>query len=109
MLTILTTLIIIEERKNMLLQKMPPEHPGEVLKTLYFEPLKISITEAAGRLGVTRKTLSQLVNGRMGVSVEMAVRLSKALNTSPELWLNIQRNYDLWVAEQKMHNIFKYA
>jgi antitoxin HigA-1 len=53
----------------------------------------------------TRKTLSQLVNGRMGVSAEMAVRLSKALNTSPELWLNMQRNLDLWIAEQKMHNI----
>ena len=89
----------------MLQQRMPPEHPGEVLKTLYLEPLEISITEAAGRLGVTRKTLSQLVNGRMGVSAEMAVRLSKALNTSPELWLNMQRNLDLWIAEQKMHNI----
>lgn len=89
----------------MLQRGMPPEHPGEVLKTLYLEPLEISITEAALRLGVTRKTLSQLVNGRMGVSAEMAVRLSKALNTSPELWLNMQRNLDLWIAEQKMHNV----
>lgn len=89
----------------MLQRGMPPEHPGEVLKTLYLEPLEISITEAASRLGVTRKTLSQLVNGHMGISAEMAVRLSKALNTTPELWLNMQLNRDLWIAEQKMDNV----
>jgi addiction module HigA family antidote len=76
-----------------------------VLKGLYLEPMEINITQAADRLGVARKTLSQLVNGRMGVSAEMAIRLSKALNTTPQLWLNMQQGYDLWVAEKKADDI----
>lgn len=79
---------------------MPTAHPGEVLKGLYLEPLHITITDAASKLHVSRKTLSQLVNGRMGVSPEMAVRLSKALNTTPELWLNIQQSFELWEIEK---------
>ncbi|WP_252176097.1 HigA family addiction module antitoxin [Endozoicomonas sp. 4G] len=67
-----------------------PMHPGEVLKESYLEPLNISVTEAARRLGVARKTLSELVNQRSNVSVEMAYKLAKACNTSPKLWLNIQ-------------------
>ena len=86
----------------MIKQGMPPAHPGEILKGLYLEPLEISITDAAAKLGVTRKTLSQVVNGRAGISAEMAVRLSKALNTTPELWLNMQQSYDLWIAEKAM-------
>ncbi len=84
---------------------LPPAHPGEVLKGLYLEPLKITITDAAQKLGITRKTLSQLVNGHMGVSAEMAVRLAKALNTTPELWLNLQQSYDLWLAEKAMRKV----
>ena len=75
---------------------MPPVHPGEILKEMYLDPLKISVTALADNLGVARKTVSQLVNGHMGVSAEMALRLGKAFNTTPELWLNMQRNYDLW-------------
>lgn len=89
----------------MLKQGMPPAHPGEVLKGLYIEPSGITITEAARRLGITRKTLSQLVNCRMGVSAEMAVRLSRALKTTPELWLNMQTSYDLWFASEKMKTV----
>lgn len=74
---------------------MLPVHPGEILKGLYLEPLEITITAAASQLGITRKTLSQLINGHAGVSAEMALRLSKALNTTPELWLNMQQSYDL--------------
>jgi addiction module HigA family antidote len=81
---------------------MPPVHPGEILKEMYLDPLGISITSLAGNLGVTRKTVSQLVNGHMGVSAEMALRLGKAFNTTPELWLNMQRNYDLWQAASKI-------
>ncbi|WP_257253115.1 MULTISPECIES: HigA family addiction module antitoxin [unclassified Endozoicomonas] len=73
-----------------------PMHPGEVLKESYLEPLNISVTEAAKHLGVARKTLSELVNQRSNVSVEMAYKLAKACNTSPKLWLNMQVNYDLW-------------
>lgn len=72
-----------------------PAHPGEVLRELYLTPLNLTVTGAAEALGVTRKAFSELVNGRSGVSVEMALRLSKAFGTTPEYWLNMQRNYDL--------------
>lgn len=77
-----------------------PPHPGEVLKGLYMEPVKISVTDLAKRLGVDRKTVSRLVNGRCGVTAEMALRLGKALSTSADLWLGMQQDYDLWHAEQ---------
>ena len=86
----------------MLQQKMPPVHPGEILKEMYLDPLTITLTALADNLGVARKTVSQLVNGHMGVSAEMALRLGKAFNTTPELWLNIQRNFDLWQAGSKI-------
>lgn len=78
-----------------------PPHPGEVLKTLCLEPLQVSVTEAAKALGVSRKTLSAILNGRAGISPEMAVRLSIAFGTSAESWLNQQTQYDLWHAEQR--------
>jgi len=75
-------------------------HPGEILRELCFEPLGLSITEAAA-LGISRKTLSAILNGRSGISPEMAVRLSLAFGTSSESWLNQQSQYDLWEAEKK--------
>jgi len=78
-----------------------PPHPGEILKTLCLEPLKLSVTEAAKALGVSRKTLSAILNGRAGISPEMAVRLSIAFGTSAESWLNQQTQYDLWHVEQR--------
>jgi addiction module HigA family antidote len=89
----------------MLKRGMAPVHPGVMLKGLYLEPMEITITQAASKLGVARKTLSQLVNGHMGVSAEMAIRLSKALNTTPQLWMNMQQGYDLWIAEKKAVDI----
>ena len=77
-----------------------PPHPGEVLRELCLIPLGVSVTEAAEALGVSRKTLSAILNGRAGVSPEMAVRLSIAFGTSAESWLNQQLQYDLWQAEQ---------
>ena len=77
-----------------------PPHPGEVIKELCLEPLGISVTAAAKGLGVSRKTFSALLNGRSGVSPEMAIRLSIAFDTSAESWLNQQSQYDLWRAEQ---------
>ena len=77
-----------------------PPHPGEVLRELCLEPLGISVTDAAEALGVSRKTLSSILNGRSGISPEMAIRLAKAFDTSPESWLNQQVQYDLWEAEQ---------
>lgn len=78
-----------------------PAHPGEVLKELYIEPLGLTVTEVAEALGVSRKTLSALVNGRYGISPDMAIRLSKAFGTTAKLWLNMQQNYDLWQAKQR--------
>ncbi|KAF3977103.1 MAG: HigA family addiction module antidote protein [Methylococcales symbiont of Iophon sp. n. MRB-2018] len=77
-----------------------PPHPGKVLKELCIEPLGLTVTEAAKGLGVSRKTLSTILNGKSGISPEMAVRLSIAFNTSSESWLNQQSQYDLWQFEQ---------
>lgn len=81
---------------------MPPSHPGKILKDLYLEPLNLAQAEAAANLGVTRKTLSLLLNEHQGISAEMALRLSKAFNTTPELWLNMQNSYDLWMIKRKL-------
>ena len=78
-----------------------PPHPGEVIKHLCLEPLGVSVTEAAQALGVSRKTLSAILNGRAGISPEMAVRLSMAFGTSAESWMNHQTQYDLWHAQQR--------
>ncbi len=77
-----------------------PPHPGEIIKALCLEPLGLSVTETAKALGVSRKTLSNIINGKASISPEMAVRLSIAFNTSSESWLNQQTQYDLWQAEQ---------
>src|SRR5215472_7639189 len=77
-----------------------PPHPGEVLKTLCLEPLHLTVTQVARSLGVSRKTLSAILNGHAGISPEMAVRLSIAFDTSAESWLNQQIQYDLWHAER---------
>ena len=82
-----------------------PPHPGEVLRELCIEPLGLTVTESAEALGVSRKTLSALVNGRAGISPEMALRLGKAFDTSAESWLNQQMQYDLWVARQSNKNL----
>ena len=78
-----------------------PPHPGEIIKGLCLEPLGLTVTEAAKALGVSRKTLSAILNGRAGISPEMAVRLSIAFDNSAESWLNQQTQYDLWHAEQR--------
>lgn len=78
-----------------------PPHPGEILKELRLDPLGLSVTRAAEALGVSRKTLSAILNGRAGISPEMAVRLSLAFGTSAESWLNQQTQYDLWQAEKE--------
>ncbi len=82
-----------------------PPHPGEVLRELCLEPLGLSVTRAAEALGVSRKTLSAIVNERAGISPEMAIRLSKAFGTSAESWLNQQVQYDLWLTEKSLGKI----
>jgi addiction module HigA family antidote len=82
-----------------------PPHPGEIIRELCLEPLGVSVTKAADSLGVSRKTLSSILNGRAGISPEMAIRLSIAFDTSPESWLNQQSQYDLWQAEKKRDSL----
>lgn len=82
----------------MTIQMHSPPHPGEILRELCLDPMGISVTDAAEALGVSRKTLSAILNGRAGISPEMAIRLSKAFDTSPESWLNQQQQFDLWQA-----------
>ena len=80
--------------------KQEPTHPGQVIKATYLEPLGLTVTDAADALGVTRKTFSELINGHSGVSIHMALRLSRAFSTAPEYWLNLQQTYDLERAKQ---------
>ena len=77
-----------------------PPHPGEILREICLVPLSLSVTEAAVSLGVSRNTLSAILNGRAGISPEMAIRLSIAFSTSAESWLRLQMQHDLWHAEQ---------
>lgn len=83
-----------------MMQMYNPPHPGEVIKELCLAPLGLTVTRAARALGVSRKTLSAILNGRGGISPEMAIRLSLAFDTSAESWLNQQVQYDLWLARQ---------
>jgi len=81
-----------------------PPHPGEVLREGWIEPLGLTVTAAAEALGVTRKTLSSILNGRAGITPTMALRLSRAFDTTAESWLDQQMQYDLWHAmEGKDH------
>lgn len=82
-----------------------PVQPGIVEKSLYLEPFEVNNNQVAEQLGVARKTRSQLVNGHIGVSAEMAIRLSKALNTTTLLWLNMQQGHDLCGVEKKSGDI----
>ena len=82
-----------------------PAHPGEVVRALCLEPLNLTVTDAAKALGVTRKSLSALLNGHSGISPEMALRLSIAFGTSAESWCIQQAQYDLWNARNKKRKL----
>jgi addiction module HigA family antidote len=94
--------ITIEE--NEMMEMFNPPHPGEIIKELCLEPLGLTVTRAAEALGVSRKTLSAIVNGQAGISPEMAIRLSIAFDTSAESWLNQQAQYDLWLVRQSQQD-----
>lgn len=81
-----------------------PPHPGELIRDFYLEPLGLTITAAQG-LGVSRNTLSELINGKNGISPEMAYRLSKAFGRTPESWLNLQSLYDLAQVREKAETL----
>lgn len=87
------------------MQMYDPPHPGEIVRELCLEPLGLTVTAAAKGLGVTRKALSELVNGHSGVSPDMAVRLEKAGWSKAETWLGLQLQYDLWQAQKRAASI----
>ena len=82
-----------------------PPPPGGTVRRQCLDPLDLSVTEAAKGLGVTRQALSDLVNGKAGISIDMAIRLSKAFGSSPETWLGMQMAYDLWQAREQVHSL----
>ena len=77
-----------------------PTHPGNIIKEDYLLPLSITIKDMADTLGISRKTLSKIINERGSITPDMALRLSRAFDTTPDLWLNLQKNFDLWHAEK---------
>ena len=84
-----------------------PPHPGEIVKEVLIDNTGLSVTAAAEHLGVTRVALSKLLNGHTKLTPEMALRLSIALKTSPEMWLNVQKKYDLWLLEKLFKRLHK--
>ncbi len=82
-----------------------PPHPGKIIRERCLNATGITITDAAKALNISRKTFSELINGHSGVSPEMAIRLAKAFGPSPEDWLQMQMNYDLWSARKKHDSI----
>jgi len=88
--------------------KRKPTHPGEVLLEDVIKPMNLSITHAAECLGVSRKTLSEIVNGRCAVTPEMAVRIGAATGTTPESWLEMQNRLSIWEAKQRKPRVKRF-
>lgn len=80
-----------------------PPHPGKTLKLLYLDEYKLSISELALKTGISRKHLSNIVNEKVPITTEVALKLAKCFNTSPEVWLREQLAYDLWQARQRIN------
>ncbi|HEY0654083.1 MAG TPA: HigA family addiction module antitoxin [Chryseosolibacter sp.] len=89
-----------------LIQNNPP-HPGKVLCEYYLKPLGMNITEASVRFLITRPNLSSIVNQKSGISAVMALKLAKAFKTTPQYWMNLQGNYDLWQATKTTEEVLK--
>ena len=89
-------------------RKRKPIHPGVVIKEDVLGPLNLTVTDAAKDLGITRKALSELLNEKSSLSPDMAVRIARATNTSPESWMNMQQKLDLWESEHKEFNIIPF-
>ena len=81
-----------------------PTQPGEFIREFILEEFGLTQTELARRLAVSRRTVNQLVNGKRGITADMALRLGRLTNTTPQLWLNLQMTFDLWVASQEPQN-----
>lgn len=87
----------------MLKRGLPPTHPGEILKELFIDERKLTISEVAKGINMARANLSAVINGRLGISPLLAVKLSEAFGNTAEFWINLQKNYELWHAEKKIN------
>ena len=92
----------MEKSKNAMPMKNPA-HPGRIVRSSCLEPLGLSVTEGAKILGVSRQTLTKIVNGKSGISAEMAIRLAMAFGSTAEVWIGMQASYDLAQARQDLH------
>lgn len=87
----------------MLKRELSPNHPGEILKEMFIKERNLTITEVAQGLGMARANLSSVINGHLGISPELAVKLSEAFGNTAQFWVNLQNNYELWHAEKKVN------
>lgn len=81
-----------------MITKRKPRHPGALIKRQYLEPLNLTVAELASILSVSPQTILEIVNENAAINPDLALRLAQAFQTTPELWLNLQKNYDLWCA-----------
>ena len=88
-----------------MVKKRKPTHPGEILDEDYIKPLNLNLQKLADRLRIARNTLFKIRTGRAGVTPAIALSLAEAFDTTPQLWLNLQANYDLWVEKQEHANV----
>ncbi|MBI2743638.1 MAG: HigA family addiction module antidote protein [Chlamydiales bacterium] len=86
-------------------KRRKPTHPGEVLDKLYIEPLQLNLQKFADRLGIARNTLFKIRAGAASITPSLALSLAEALDTTPQLWLNLQQNYDLWIEEHERKHV----
>jgi addiction module HigA family antidote len=87
----------------MLKKNLAPSHPGEILREMFINERNLTITEVAEGIGIARANLSAIVNERAGISPELAIKLSEAFGNSAQFWINLQKNYELWLAEKKVN------
>jgi addiction module HigA family antidote len=87
----------------MLKRGLPPTHPGEILKEMFINERNLTITEVAKGLNMARANLSSVINGHLGISPELAVKLSEAFGNTAQFWVSLQNNYELWHAEKKVN------
>lgn len=87
-------------------QKRKPTHPGKILDELYIKPLDLNLQKLADRLLIARNTLFKIRSGRASITPAIAIALSEAFDTTPQLWLNLQQIYDLWVEEEEYEHDF---
>jgi len=85
------------------IRKLAPSHPGAILRELFIKENALTITEVADGIGIARVNLSAIVNERAGISPELAIKLSVAFNNTPEFWINLQSNYEMWYAEKNVN------